>query len=110
MFDIGFWELLVIAVLGLLVLGPERLPTAIRTVQGWIRTIKQVGNSVKNEVSEELRIHELHQNLKKAEEQGFKNLSPEIDESLNTLKEARDAVTNPFAESEKKSENTKTND
>ena len=110
MFDIGFWELLVIAVLGLLVLGPERLPTAIRTVQGWIRTIRQVSNSVKNEVSEELRIHELHQNLKKAEQQGFKNLSPEVDASLDALKEARDAVTNPFGESEKKSENTKSHD
>ena len=110
MFDIGFWEILVIAVLGLLVLGPERLPTAIRTIQGWILTLKHVGNSVKNEVSEELRIHELHQNLKKAEEQGLKNLSPELDSSLNTLKEARDSVTKPFGQSEQKPENSKSHD
>ncbi len=37
MFDIGFSELLLIAVIGLVVLGPERLPVAVRTVAGWIR-------------------------------------------------------------------------
>ena len=36
MFDIGFWELLLIAIIGLVVLGPERLPVAIRTVRNWI--------------------------------------------------------------------------
>ena len=36
MFDIGFSELLLIAIIGLLVLGPERLPTAIRTASLWL--------------------------------------------------------------------------
>jgi sec-independent protein translocase protein TatB len=96
MFDIGFWELMVITIMGLVVLGPERLPTAIRTIQGWIAGIKHFGNSVKTELSEELRIHELHQNLKKAEDLGMKNLSPEVDASIKSLKDAAESVTRPY--------------
>lgn len=96
MFDIGFWELMVIAVLGLIVLGPERLPVAIRTVRGWIRTIKRFSSNVQAEIKEELRIQELHENLKKAEQQGMENLPAELEESVQTLKEAADSVTRPY--------------
>ena len=68
MFDIGFWELMLIAVMGLIVLGPERLPVAIRTVRSWVSGVRKFGDTVKSELSEELRIHELHANLKKAEQ------------------------------------------
>jgi sec-independent protein translocase protein TatB len=40
MFDIGFFELLIIAVVGLVVLGPERLPGAIRSTMKTVRSIK----------------------------------------------------------------------
>lgn len=100
----GAGELLIIAVIGLLVLGPERLPVAIRTVSGWIRTVKQMANSVTAEMSHELRVHELHQNLKKAEEQGMENLSPELSQSVQELKDAAASVTRPYANDEDKSE------
>ena len=96
MFDIGFWELLVISVIGLVVLGPERLPVAIRTVRGWISGVKSFSNSVKTELTEELRIQELHANLKKAEESNLQNLSPEVAESLKTLQEAAESVHHPY--------------
>ncbi|NQY62287.1 MAG: Sec-independent protein translocase subunit TatB [Alteromonadaceae bacterium] len=96
MFDIGFWELMVIGVLGLVVLGPERLPVAIRTVRSWIASARSFSQSVKTELSEELRIHELHSNLKKAEESNLENLSPEISESLRSLKEAAEMVNRPY--------------
>ena len=96
MFDIGFWELLLIAVIGLVVLGPERLPVAIRSVRDWIYSIKQFSNSVKTELKEELRINELHENLKKAEQSDLKHLSPEVAESLRTLQEATDMVNRPY--------------
>lgn len=96
MFDIGFWELMIIAVMGLVVLGPERLPTAIRTVRSWLTGVKKFSNSVQTELKEELRIHELHTNLKKAEEQGLKNLSPELEESLSSLKSAAEEATRPY--------------
>ncbi|KGJ98025.1 Sec-independent protein translocase protein TatB [Thalassotalea sp. ND16A] len=97
MFDIGFWELTIIAVMGLIVLGPERLPTAIRTIRGWVRNVKQFSNTVQTELKEELRIHELHDNLKKAEQQGLKNLAPELQESVDSLKAAAEQANRPYA-------------
>jgi sec-independent protein translocase protein TatB len=96
MFDIGFWELSLIAIIGLVVLGPERLPVAIRTIRGWISGVRKFSDSVKTELTEELRIQELHAHLKKAEQADMKNLSPEIAESLKTLKEAAEMVNRPY--------------
>ena len=100
MFDIGFWELSLIAIIGLVVLGPERLPVAIRTVRGWIASIRGFSESVKNELTEEFRIQELHANLKKAEQSGMKDLSPEIEASVKSLKEAAEMVNNPYQTAE----------
>lgn len=96
MFDIGFWELMLIGVMGLVVLGPERLPVAIRTVKGWITGVRKFSDTVKSELSEELRIHELHANLKKAEQGDMANLSPEVAESVKSLQEAASMVNEPF--------------
>ncbi|QSX33373.1 Sec-independent protein translocase subunit TatB [Shewanella avicenniae] len=97
MFDgIGFSELLLIGILGLVVLGPERLPIAVRTVSGWIRTMKRMANSVKDELEQELKLEELQANLKKAEQKGLGDLSPELQDSLDQLKEAAQAVNRPY--------------
>lgn len=96
MFDIGFWELTLIGIMGLVVLGPERLPVAIRTIKGWITGVRKFSDTVKTELSEELRIHELHANLKKAEQTDMTNLSPEVAESVKSLKEAAAMVNEPF--------------
>lgn len=97
MFDgIGFSELLLIGILGLVVLGPERLPIAVRTVSGWIRAMKRMANSVKDELEQELKLEELQADLKKAEQKGLGNLSPELKESLDQLKEAAQAVNRPY--------------
>lgn len=96
MFEIGFWELVVISVVGLLVLGPERLPVAIRTVSRLFKTVRDTANSVKNELSQELKMEELHRDLKKAEQLNMKNLSPELQESIDELKDAAASVTRPY--------------
>ncbi|ABO25243.1 Sec-independent protein translocase protein TatB [Shewanella loihica] len=97
MFDgIGFMELLLIGVLGLVVLGPERLPVAVRSITGWIRAMKRMANSVKDELEQELKIEQLHADLKKAESQGLKNLSPELQDSIDQLKEAAQSVNRPY--------------
>lgn len=97
MFDIGFWELGVIGVLGLIVLGPERLPGALRTVIGWIRSVRSMAANVKEDISQELHIHELQQNLKKAEQQGLADLSPDLQRSVDELKDAAESVQRPYA-------------
>jgi len=64
MFDIGFLELLVIALITLLVMGPERLPEAIRTLSLWIGRLKQLFASAQQELEKEVGMddirHQLH--------------------------------------------------
>ena len=59
MFDIGFTELLLVGLVALVVLGPERLPGAVRTASLWIGRIKRSFNSIKAEVEREIVDHVL---------------------------------------------------
>ncbi|MBW8372696.1 Sec-independent protein translocase protein TatB [Stenotrophomonas sp.] len=59
MFDIGFSELLVIAVVALVVLGPERLPKAARFAGLWVRRARNQWDSVKQELERELHAEEI---------------------------------------------------
>lgn len=54
MFDIGFAELVIIAVVALLVIGPERLPDAVRTASAWLNRFRRSFNEIKQEVQQEL--------------------------------------------------------
>ena len=98
MFDIGFWELVLISVVGLVVLGPERLPHAIRSVSRFVGAAKSMANSVKDELSHELKVQELQENLRKAEKMGMNDLSPELKSSVEELKKAAQSVNRPYAE------------
>lgn len=97
MFDIGFWELVVVLLVGLVVLGPDRLPGAIRTVTRWVKGVRNMADNVKDEISQELKLHELQENLKKAEQTGMKDLAPEVQESIDSLKQAAADVQRPYA-------------
>lgn len=70
MFDLGFSELLIVAVVALVVLGPERLPKATRFAGLWVRRARNQWASVKDELERDLASEDLR----------------------NTMKEARDAV------------------
>ncbi|WP_432455184.1 Sec-independent protein translocase protein TatB [Agarivorans sp. QJM3NY_29] len=96
MFDIGFWELVLISVLGLLVLGPERLPGAIRSVLSVVRSVKQAVSSVSTELKQELELDELHQNLKQAEQNGLESLNGDLQASVETLKARAESVSRPY--------------
>lgn len=63
MFDIGFMEMLVVAVIALLVLGPERLPGAIRTVSLTVGRIKRGFSEVRSQVEREIGADEIRQQL-----------------------------------------------
>lgn len=65
MFDIGFWELLLIALVALIVVGPERLPKLIRVIGLWLGRANASIQSVRSEISRELRAEELKQALNK---------------------------------------------
>lgn len=100
MFDIGFWEILVIGVMALLVLGPERLPGAIRSTARTVRRVKNIAGGFKAEIDEQLRIHELHENLKKAESMSMQNLSPDLQKTVDELKAAAESVQRPYKQEE----------
>jgi sec-independent protein translocase protein TatB len=97
MFDIGFFELLIITILGLVVLGPERLPGAIRSTMKTVRNIKSVANGFRQEIEQQFKTHELHENLKKAEQKNLENLSPELQKSVDELRDAAKSVQKPYS-------------
>ena len=65
MFDIGFWELMLIALVALVVVGPERLPKLIRVTGLWVGRANASVQSIRSEISRELRAEELKQALNK---------------------------------------------
>jgi sec-independent protein translocase protein TatB len=63
MFGISFSELLLVALIALLVLGPERLPGAARTAGLWIGRLKRSFNAIKSEVEREIGADEIRRQL-----------------------------------------------
>ena len=64
MFDIGFAELLLIGVVGLLVVGPEQLPGAVRNALAWTNRFRRSFDQIRTEVRRELHNDEIMQKLK----------------------------------------------
>lgn len=92
MFDAGFWELLVIGVLALVVVGPERLPRLARTVGLWVGRARHAFYSVRDEIEREADaegLRETQQAIRRSVEQTESELRSEM-ESVN--KEGRETV------------------
>jgi len=87
MFDMGFAEMMVIGIVALIVIGPERLPSAARSAGKWFAKIKNFVNSVKNDVEREFKTDELQ-----------KILAQQQDE-LQSLKEAMNSANNDMTKS-----------
>ncbi|QLK88016.1 Sec-independent protein translocase subunit TatB [Arsenophonus endosymbiont of Aphis craccivora] len=93
MLDIGFSELLLVMIIGLVVLGPERLPIAVKTVAGWIRVLRSLVANVQHELSQELKLQELQETLRKAEEKAqLQTISPELKQSMEELRESTELL------------------
>ena len=69
MFDIGFAELLIIGVVALLVVGPEKLPGTIRTASLYLNRLRRGFNEIKREVQQELHNDSIMQDLRKTSEE-----------------------------------------
>jgi sec-independent protein translocase protein TatB len=86
MFDMGFAELLLIGVVGLLVLGPERLPVAVRTVSMWLRQLRRSFNSIKSEIEREINAEELKQQIHNDTlMESFREAGDDLKESLDQI-------------------------
>lgn len=54
MFDVGFWEILIIALLALLVLGPEKLPGIVKTAGNWAGRARFMARSLRMQIEQEM--------------------------------------------------------
>jgi sec-independent protein translocase protein TatB len=98
MFDIGFAELIIIAVVGLLVIGPERLPGAIRTGSLWLNRIKRGFSDIKREVEQELHNDAVLQELRKTEQ----DLKQETNSIGGDIKAATESLREPLLNDQEK--------
>ena len=86
MFDIGFWELAVIGVVALIVIGPERLPKVARTVGLWVGRMRGFVLSVKADIDHELRAEELKRIMEQqAKSTGLHEIIEETQEALDEI-------------------------
>lgn len=93
MFDMGFWEVVLIFVILLIVVGPERLPKLARTVGLWVGKARTMVSSVRSEIEQELRVEELKQSLhKQVDTEDFKALSSEVKSLSSDVKSVKSDV------------------
>ena len=96
MFDIGFAELVIIGVVSLLVIGPERLPSAIRTASLWLGKIRRGFNDIKQEVQQELHNDAVLQDLRKTGE----DLKEQAHSIHQNIQDTGEALSEPLPRSE----------
>ena len=102
MFDIGFWELCLIAVVALLILGPERLPVAARTAGLWVGRARRMIGNVKSEIDRELQLDEIRSKLKEEENNiretsGMTDFETLTENTIADVKNVQDSVQNADA-------------
>jgi sec-independent protein translocase protein TatB len=97
MFGIGFWELAFILLLGLLVLGPEKLPRAIRTVGYYWRKLRTVAISAQQQIERELDAEEMRRYLaedkqrESASQESAESAQPPVTESESSVSGEQDS-------------------
>ncbi|RMF19802.1 MAG: twin-arginine translocase subunit TatB [Gammaproteobacteria bacterium] len=88
MFDIGFTELLLVALIGLLVLGPERLPAAVRTVGLWVGRIRKMVSGFTEELDRQIKADELRRKLEQeGDTLGLEKIQSTVDDALKEAKQ-----------------------
>lgn len=93
MFDIGFAELIIIGVVALLVIGPERLPEAVRTGSAWLNRLRRGFNDIKQEVQQELHNDAVLKDLRESGEQLRKDSNELRQQLTSPLKETTALLT-----------------
>lgn len=97
MFDIGFWELLIIGVVALLVIGPDKLPGLARTAGHWVGRGRRLVASVKADIDREIAADELKNVLAKQAESN--PLHEIVEETKRTIADTHGQVVGKTQES-----------
>ncbi len=90
MFDIGFWELMIIGLVALLVVGPERLPKLAYTAGKWLGKGRAMIGSIKTEIDREMKADELKrivEEQKKIMEDPLESVITDTEDAMNQFKE-----------------------
>jgi sec-independent protein translocase protein TatB len=85
MFDVGFWEILIILILALVVIGPERLPSAARKAGYFVGKARRYIEGVRSEVESELDVNEFKRMLHNQEVQ-INELQEQVKSGVNDVK------------------------
>lgn len=100
MFDVSVVELMVVGVVALLVLGPERLPGAARTVGSFLRKARQGWNSVRGEFERQIALDEVKQGVRQVRESIENPVVPARPAAGATAPSASPAAPAPIAAAE----------
>lgn len=96
MFEVGFSELCMVALVALLVIGPERLPKVARLAGFWIGKTRAMVGNVKAEIKAELQAEELRQLLQEqGDMEGLRTLQDELNNLPHTLNASMEALQEP---------------
>lgn len=100
MFDIGFSEMVVIAVVALIVLGPEKLPKVARTAGHLLGRLQRYVNDVKSDINREMQLEELKK-LQAQVEDSARNIERSVTKEFQSaeaaLNQTAQGVTEPVA-------------
>lgn len=105
MFDVGFWEFLLIGVVALLVVGPERLPGLARTAGIWVGRARRFVSSVKADIDREVRSEELRKMLNTQNE--FKGAYDIVEETKKAVEETQKDINDAVSGLNEPDANTK---
>jgi sec-independent protein translocase protein TatB len=89
--NIGFSELVLLGIIALVVLGPEKLPGAIRTASLWIGRLKRSFNTIKTDIEREIGADEIRRQLRnEAIMDKFKQTKAQVNDAVNTVRKQTD--------------------
>lgn len=93
MFDIGLQEIVLIGVVALVVLGPEKMPGAVRTVALMIGRLKRSFNALRTEIEKEIGADDIRRQLRNEEiMERFKQTQAQVQNTISSVKKDVDAI------------------
>jgi len=82
MFDVGFWELVILFGLGLMVLGPERMPKVAAKVGRWAGQARKMARNLSNQLRDEIEpVESSMRSFDQTMQQDFSKMRPDVGES-----------------------------
>ena len=97
MFDIGFSEIIVCAVVALIVIGPERMPEAVRTIGLWIGRVKRGLRETRSEIERQIGVDDIRRQLHNEEiMQTLENARRDMDSILSQTQQSIESVQHEY--------------